>query len=65
MIQVTALLFVKLLLGRFSLSVQEHIKARDFENRLSSRKIDVISLTTGECKGTVLLNDFVFGTNPR
>lgn len=65
MIEATALLFVKLLLGRFSVSVQEHIMARDLENRLSTRKIDVISLTTGECKGTVPLNDFVFGTNPR
>ncbi|XP_047133073.1 large ribosomal subunit protein uL4 isoform X1 [Hydra vulgaris] len=50
--------------GKYSPQVREFIKARDFENA-GGRKVDVISLTTGENKGVIELNNFVFGANPR
>ena len=50
--------------GQFSPSVLNFIKARDFENS-GGKKVDVISLRNGEKKGTVEVNDFVFGANPR
>ena len=52
-------------LGKFSPLVQEFIKARDFENSGSGRKISVLSLEDGKSKGEIELNNFVFGTNPR
>jgi len=50
--------------GEFSESVVDFIKARDFENS-GGRKIDVISLESGDKKGTVEVNNFVFAANPR
>jgi len=49
--------------NKFSPSVLNFIKARDFENS-GGRKVDVVSLN-GENKGTIEVNNFVFGTNPR
>jgi len=51
--------------GVFSEKVCEFIKARDFENSPEGIKVDVISLATGEKRGTVEVNNFVFGANPR
>lgn len=50
--------------GTFDPKVLEFIKARDFENS-GGQKVDVVSLLSGESKGIVELNDFVFRTNPR
>lgn len=50
--------------GTFSQNVLDFIKARDFENS-GGRKVDVISLNSGEKRGTVEVNNFVFGANPR
>lgn len=50
--------------NKFSPSVVNFIKARDFENS-GGRKVDVVSLLNGENIGTIEVNDFVFGTNPR
>jgi len=49
----------------FSPHVVSHIEARDLENRQGHRHVNVLNLQTGESAGTILLNDFVFGTNPR
>jgi len=49
---------------KFSPSVLNFIKARDFENS-GGRKVDVVSLYNGEKRGTIEVNDFIFGANPR
>jgi len=49
----------------FSPHVQTHIEARNLENSGGSRRVDVLNLQTGKKAGTILLNDFVFGENPR
>lgn len=51
--------------NQFSPLVREFFEARDFENGASSKKVNVISLVDGKCKGDVQLNEFVFGANPR
>lgn len=50
--------------GKFSPMVRNFINAREFENA-GGRMVDVVSLQTGENKGSVVVNDFVFGCNPR
>jgi len=49
----------------FSEHVRSHIEARDLENGVGERRANVLNLQTGKSSGTVLLNDFVFGCNPR
>lgn len=52
----------------FSPVVRSHIEARDFENSTQwngVRRVNVVSLFTGETTGSIELNNFVFGVNPR